>query len=135
MGTNGRTNVKAEKRLEGKLAVEADDAAFVGYINVTLTEDEKAGHGSWEKGGGLWETFGYSVADGVNVSIKREVKTGGYLASATQRRPSSPNAGLCVTARAKEPALALSRLLYTLDILNRSEHWTDTAAVANPDRW
>lgn len=115
--------------------VTPDDAPFVGYINVTLTPDEKAGLESWERGGGLWAVFGSAITDGVNVSIKREVKSGGYLASATQRRPNSPNAGLCVTARAKDPALAFSRLMYTLDILARSENWTDTADVANPDRW
>lgn len=122
-------------RNKAAAAVVADDAAFVGYINVTLTDTEKEGLESWVVNGGVWATLEYSVEDGVNISVKREVKSGGYLASATQRRPNSPNAGLCVTARAKEPSMAFSRLLYTLDILNRSESWTDTAAVANPDRW
>lgn len=124
-----------KERVKGVAPVVPDDATFVGYINVTLTDDEKAGLESWEKGGGFYATMTYTVADGVNLSVKREVKSGSYLASGTQRRVNSPNAGLCVTARAKDPVTALVRLLYTLDILGRSEHWTDTAAVANPDRW
>lgn len=112
-----------------------DDAAFRGYINVDLTADEKARYPSWAVPETVFAVFEAAVACGVNVSVKRERKVDGFLASATQRDPGSVNAGLCVTARAKEAVSSFGRLMFILDILTRSESWEDTAPMANPDRW
>lgn len=111
------------------------DAPFRGYINLNLSKEEKEGYGDWATGTTLWDVLDAQVADGVNVAVKIDPKGEGFLASATQRRFGSPNAGLVVTARARDAATAFGRLVYCLAILSRSEAWEDTQPMADPDRW
>lgn len=110
-------------------------AEFKGYVNVDLSDDQKAAFGEWVDGGGFAEYLPVIVADGVNVALKIDPKSGGFLASATQRRLGSVNAGLCVTARAKEPILALERVVFIIAYLDGGGAWEDTQPRANPDRW
>ncbi len=112
-----------------------DNAEFRGYINLDLTEDQKGMYPTWAASGALWEALEAFTESGVNLSLKRERKTGGFMGSATQRAPDSPNAGLCVTARGKDASTALGRLLFCLTILSKKERWEDTQPLANPDRW
>ena len=112
-----------------------DDAEFRGYINLNLTVAQKELYPAWFASGSYWEALEGLTGLGVNISLKRERKSGGFLASGTQRDPDSPNAGLCVTARASEAGNALGRLLYCLVILSKSVRWEDTQPLADPDRW
>ena len=111
------------------------DAEFRGYINLNLTAGEREAYKGWADPVTVFAVFAEAVADGVNVAVKPDPRAQGFLASATQRRRSSPNAGLCVTARAGDPVTALGRLMYCLGILARQERWEDTQPVADPDRW
>jgi len=112
-----------------------DDAPFRGYINLNLTAEEKLAFAGWYTADVALSVLGVQVAGGVNVAVKPDPKGEGFLASATQRRRSSVNAGLCVTARAGSPELSLGRLTYILAILERSESWEETQPIADPDRW
>jgi len=121
-------------RKPGKVG-EVHDAPFVGYINLQLDADQKASFDAWFASASFWDAYNYQVGDGINVAVKLDPKQEGFLASATQRRPSSPNAGLVVTARARQADIALGRLVYCLTILSHAEKWTDLQPVADPDRW
>jgi hypothetical protein len=112
-----------------------DNAQFRGYINLNLSDDQKAAYETWAASASFWEALEYNVSSGVNLSLKVDPKGGGFLASATQRRESSPNAGLCVTARGRDAGTAWGRVLYCLTILNHAERWEDVQPLANPDRW
>jgi len=112
-----------------------DNADFRGYINLELSETQKAAYPSWSQSGAYWEALEAFTDAGVNLSLKRERKTGGFLASATQRDPDSPNAGLCVTARGKDAGTAFGRVLFILTLLSHKERWEDTQPLSNPDRW
>lgn len=111
------------------------DAAFVGYINLQLTDDEKSAFPAWFESASFWPAFSNIVEAGVNISVKIEQKSGGFLASGTQRLNASPNAGLVVTARARDASTALGRLVFSLLVLSHYERWVDRQAVADPDRW
>lgn len=113
----------------------SDDAAFRGYINVPLSDEQKRNHDEWAASASMWERFSDEVASGVNISIKRERDKGSFLASATQRDSGSPNAGLVVTARAKDAPTALTRLLFILTVLSHHPRWEETQPLADPDRW
>lgn len=125
-----------EKRT-GKPSVvgKGNDAPFRGYINLNLTDDQKSAFDSWSGSASVWEALEFQVADGVNLSLKQDPKSDGFLASGTQRREASPNAGLVVTARGRDAATAWGRLLYCLTLLSRKEKWEETQPLANPDRW
>jgi hypothetical protein len=111
------------------------DAPFRGYINLNLSPEQKELYLKWAESAGLWQSLEYHIGDGVNLSLKIEPKSGGFLASATQRRSDSPNAGLVVTARGRDATTAFGRVLYCLTILSRSERWEDVQPLADPDRW
>lgn len=134
-GTYGTQNGKDKPAgKSGKVGAD-DNAPFVGYINLNLSAEQKAAFDAWRESASPFEQLEYQVADGVNLSVRREVKTGGFMASATQRRVDSPNAGLVVTARAREATTSLLRVLFCLTVLSQHERWTDTQPVADPDRW
>lgn len=111
------------------------DAPFRGYINLNLTGEQKAAFAAWSQGEAAWNALEYHTSDGVNTSLKWVAKEGCFLASATQRRADSPNAGLVVTARGSGALLAFMRVLFCLDILSQGERWEDTQPLADPDRW
>ena len=119
---------------QGKVG-ESYDAPFRGYVNVNLSDEQKAVYDTWAVSSSFWEQLQASVEDGVNLALKLDPKGTGYLASATQRRASSPNAGLVVTARARDAATAWGRCLFILAYLGRKERWEDTQPIADPDRW
>lgn len=112
-----------------------DDAEFRGYLNVNLTAEQKGMYPAWAASSSYWEALQGFAESGVNLSLKRERKSGGFLASGTQRNPESVNAGLCVTARASNASDALGRLLFVLTGLSRSDRWEDVQPLADPDRW
>lgn len=111
------------------------DAPFRGYINVNLSDEQKSNYLAWAQTESPWDVFGAACADGVNIAIKYNPKERCFLASATQRREASPNAGLVCTARAREPQVAWGRLLFILAVLSHHERWEDTQPIADPDRW
>jgi hypothetical protein len=113
----------------------ADNAAFRGYINLSLSDAEKAEWAAWSTTPDVWECFNAQVASGINLAVKREKGGELFVASATQRDPTSPNAGLVVTARGRDAGIALTRVLWCLVVLSRSERWEDTQPVSDPDRW
>lgn len=113
----------------------AADAAFRGYVNVNLDPSLKEDYNAWVQTEALWVVLESAVSDGVHLALRADPKSAGYLASATQRRASSPNAGLVVTARGRSASLAWGRLLFILEHLARKPRWEDTQPVADPDRW
>jgi hypothetical protein len=124
----------SSSRKPGKVGA-ADDAVFRGYINKDLSEEEKSAYPAWAASSSYWEALQGFTDAGVNLSLKRERKSGGFLASGTQRNPESVDAGLCVTARARNAADALGRLLFILTLLSRSYRWEDDTPLSDPDRW
>lgn len=114
---------------------ETYDATFRGFINLSLSEEQKEKFPAWFESSSFWEAFEAFSADGVGFSCKRDPRSDGYLASATQRRTGSINAGLVVTARAGDAAKALGRVVFSVLVLSHKERWEDTQPVADPDRW
>lgn len=137
MGQNDHVERKPRKNTTAKQGgVGAGyDAAFRGYINLNLTDEQKEAWSSWAETSHPAAWLESAVADGVNIALRLDAKSGGFLASATQRREDSPNAGLCCTARARDPHAALSRLLYCIALLSEGETWEKVQPLANPDRW
>lgn len=133
--TDGSARGKGKSKSKSVPGGAKDDAAFRGYINLSLTDADKADWAAWATTSEVWDCFNAQTGSGVNVSVKRFLAQGNFLASATQRDATSPNAGLCVTARGRDAGEAFTRVLWCLVILSRQERWEDTQPLANPDRW
>lgn len=112
-----------------------EQAEFRGYINVQLSDEEKLGLDAWAIPDNVAGQLVASVDDGVVFSLKGLPDGTTAMASATQRRTDSPNAGLCVTARASTPGKAWLRLLYVLSLMAYAARWEDVVPMADPDRW
>lgn len=135
MGTfgNGKEkSVRKEPVGEGRISY---DAPFRGYVNINLTPEQKGDFDRWSGEQGPWDTLEEQVGMGVNIALKLDPKGDGFLASATQRRVGSPNAGLVVTARGRTAATAWLRVLFCLHVLAMKPKWEDTQPVSDPDRW
>lgn len=128
---NGKDKPTAKRDQMGGL----DDAVFRGYINLDLTPKEKELYEAWSNSASFWEALEAQTGVGVNISLKRELKQGGFFASGTQRDPKSPNAGLVVTARGRTAVTAFGRLLYCLTLLSHAQSWEEIKPLADPDRW
>lgn len=111
------------------------DAPFLGYINLPLSEEQRTAFSTWFSGSSFADSLDAFAADGINFSLKFDPKSHGFMASATQRRVGSPNAGYCVTARARDATTALGRVVFCVVILSHGERWTDVQPAADPDRW
>lgn len=137
MKRNGYADTDGKDKPAGKSGkvVTGWDAAFRGYINLNLSDEQKASYEKWAESAAFWEALEAFTSDGCNLSLKWVAKEGCFLASATQRREDSPNAGLVVTARGKAAGTALGRVLFCLTVLAHSERWEDTQPLADPDRW
>lgn len=120
-------------RKRGKTAEEYD-APFAGFVNVNLSPAQKAQFDVWRDGMDVDHLLDVYARDGVAFGLKIDARGGGFLASATQRRATSVNAGLVVTARSGEIGKALMRLLYELEFMG-DKRWVDVAQLADPDRW
>jgi len=135
VGANDRVQDGKEARKAAARKAAGSEADWRGYVNVDLSAAQKAQFDDWAATGAPWEVLEEVGCAGVVVTVKLEKGASGFIASATQRNVESPNAGLCVTARAKTAGKAFMRLLYTLDVVGASSDWTHGQPVADPDRW
>lgn len=132
---NDRVQEAKEARKASRVNGKVADAEWRGYINVSLSEDDKRQFEVWSMEGDPWEVMTEAVRDGVVLTVKLSPGNSGFLASATQRRTDSVNAGLAVTARANEPWKALVRVLFLLARLGVTTSWELVQPVADDDRW
>jgi len=135
--SDGKDTSKKGKAGQGAAGAvgESYDAPFRGYINLNLSDDQKRAYARWVETASMWEQLEASAADGVHLAVKYSPKEACFLASATQRRVASPNAGLVVTARGKDATTAWGRILYILAVLSKDVKWEATQPMADPDRW
>lgn len=135
MGMNDREQDAAEERKANRAMKAGAVADWRGYVNVDLSNAQKREHDDWAQTGEAWEVLDDVLATGCVLSLKTNPGAGGYLASLTQRNPTSVNAGLCVTARARTAGVALTRVLYIVQFLGVHNDWAASHPPADPDRW
>lgn len=109
-------------------------AEFVGFVNVSLTDEEKAEYEDWSVDANLWAWLNEVAADGGVVSIKLDPKSGGFMAALTHRRVGGVNEGRCVTMRSKDAAVALMRLMFVCET-KLPERWSDYLQERGGDQW
>lgn len=119
-----------EARPRGTAPAVAD---FRGYVNLDLSDEQKAAFPAWFDSQDFGPTLSYYASAGVVLSVKVDTKSGGFMASATQKAVGNVNSGLATTARASDALTALERLVYILAILG--DDWERTQPRAQGDRW
>jgi len=122
----------ARAKVEAKLSEK--DADFLGFLNVNLSDEEKAQFASWVSSAPVGELLTDLLDDGNVVSLKQDKKGKGYAAAITQRWAGSPNAGYCINMRADEPVKALTRMLFVVSVV-LGEDWKESNALRGDSDW
>lgn len=140
MGAYDRAaDAKRDKATKGKgtskgTTEKSYNAEFKGFVNVELSETDKATFGKWSEQVDFWQVVQFFIDDGNVFSLKVDQRSGGYSAAATQRRDDSVNAGLCINMRAGTAVKALMRLVFVLSTVV-GENWALYAAGEADDDW
>jgi len=125
---NGQASWEGKTRPYGR-----DAGSFRGFINVDLSDAAKEAFPAWLEEMGFDNALEAYCRGGVVLSVKVDPKSGGFLASATDKGEGSKNAGLATTARGRDPYTALARLLFVLGSLG--DDWEAVQPIAQGDRW
>lgn len=108
---------------KGKTAKSSRDerADFVGYVNVTLTEEDRSDFEGWASDNDLFqETYIEALVSGYQFTTKFDAGSDCYMVSVSSWDRSKTDAGIIYTGRANLPYLALTKCLY---VLSRKLSW------------
>ena len=98
-----------------RTAVQPERAPFVGYVNITLTSDDKDDYEAWSNESDVVEEQYLSALElGYQFSIKYDLASEAFLCSASQFRIGRPDAGLIYSARSNHPFAALHKAVYVV---------------------
>jgi hypothetical protein len=122
---------KAQKARRGSSHA---DPPFAGYVNVSLTDEDKRHFDDWMEIVNLSLEIKELVDADNRISLKRVSGTEEYLGSVTSLNAASPDAGKVVTARSSDPTKALYRVVYIVRVVLAGAKWA-ASAPAEPDRW
>lgn len=101
--------------------VSAKDADWGGFINVRMTDDDKAKFALWEaeNGRSLWTAFAELLGKGMKFSLAYDADGDFYLATFTAAGADLIGIDLrcCLTARAPEWERSISLLIYKHEVM------------------
>jgi len=109
-------------------------AEFRGFVNIDLSEHDKAEFEVWWLTADIAAEFDVRCRQGIGLSLKYDAAGTCFQATGTQRDAGSANAGLAVSMRASDASKALARLLFVLSLLG-AEDWTKRGQAPDNDRW
>ena len=110
------------------------NAQFSGFVNVTLSKDEKEHFATWS------ETVDFDERQAVHCRLGRkftssyDLKQQCFMALVFERDEKSPNAGKMISARGNTPMLCQWRLLYILDVIMHDQPW-EGSFTTSADLW
>lgn len=118
-----RSGREVEKRAERK---NPKDNQFRGFVNHTLTKEDKVEYGRWRADEDTRDnTLPSLLEDGYRLSLSMDKRTSSFMAAISTKDNSHVNAGLVLTARAGHDAWeAAARAMY-LHYYVLEEIWPD----------
>lgn len=98
-----------------KSLVQSERAPFVGYVNLTLTTEDKADYDAWCLQSDVIEEAYLSALElGYQFSNKFDQATEAFICTVSQFRTGKPDSGLLYTARSNHPYSALTKAIYVV---------------------
>lgn len=114
-GKNGSKPTKAAKSPRN------ERAPFVGYVNITLTEQDKVDFEGWLSQGDIaQEAYVEALCDGYQFSNKFDAANDTFSCSVSRWDVGAPDAGIIYTARAADIGRAVEKAVY---VLSRKLNW------------
>lgn len=90
-------------------------APFVGYVNLTLTPEDKTDYDAWcSEDDVVEEAYLSALENGYQFSNKFDSATEAFICTVSQFRTGKPDSGLLYTARSSHPYSALTKAVYVV---------------------
>lgn len=100
-----------------------EDFAWKGFIDVKLSDSEKANLLAWDVADGdIWDGLARYCAAGIKISLSFNAKNDSFTCAGTGQPDAGPNHGYCVVAYAKTP-------------YDAARVWLFKVATILPDSW
>jgi len=126
----------ARKKVASQKEVTLTKAKWVGFCNVYLSKQEKEQIKKEEFTESWYFDFIQGLADaGYKLSVSYSELGKFYTASVTGQYQERPNAGVCMSLKHRELAVALTALWWCLEQAGLKEDWNVTYAVADGLDW
>lgn len=104
---------KSEKTGGSSKPIVTERAPFVGYVNITLTDKDKADYDAWVlETDVVAESYLSALELGYQFTIKCDVQNEVFMCSVSQWDIAREDAGFIYTARSSEPNKALLKAIY-----------------------
>lgn len=105
---------KAEQKSKAaSTTVQPERADFVGYVNLTLTDEDKVDYDAWCSETDIVEEGYLSALElGYQFTNKFDLSTKAFICTVSQFRVGKPDSGLLYTARSGHPYSALTKAVY-----------------------
>ena len=114
-GKNGSKSNKAAK------STRAERADFVGYVNLTLTEEDGIDFTAWLGQGDIaQEAYVEALIDGYQFSLKYDTANDTFICSVSNWDVGAKDAGIIYSARAADIGRATEKAVY---VLSRKMNW------------
>jgi len=97
-------------------------APFVGYVNVTLTDEDKIDYEAWLGQGDLpEEAYHDALAEGYQFTIKFDSQGDCFQCAVSRWDVGADDAGIIYTGRSSSPRTAMQKAVY---VLSRKLNWS-----------
>lgn len=126
--------MRRESREKVERLVSAKDAEFQGFINVTLSDEEKREFVEWVETIDLGALLASMLDEGNVLSVKQDKKGKGYASAITSRWAGSVNAGWCVNMRAGDPTTAIQRVVFVVSVILGMD-WQQSNLLRGENDW
>lgn len=124
------------RRVQTNKAGKVRQAEFAGFVNVTLTEQDKALWGQWVGEEGVFDAaFLEACESGFKFTVSYDDKDECFRATAACWLAGLPGAGRLLTIRGKHPSTALSRVVWVLVWKLGYELGEGVAQDRTEDKW
>lgn len=115
-GKNGKSTAKA------KTSSRSERADFVGYVNITLSEEDRVDFLAWMDQGDLpREAYLEAYDAGYQFSFKFDRENDAFGCSVSRWDVGAEDSGIIYTARSSDPEAALWKAVY---VLTRKLSWS-----------
>lgn len=106
------------REIAGMPKTETKQSEWRGFVDVKLTQDEKEKFAAWDvQDGDLWVFMADSIASGHKLSLTYNKQNDQYVASFTGQQEKGSNAGLTLSAYAKDWYDAIRVLVFKHAVL------------------
>jgi hypothetical protein len=118
--------VKASKADSSKTGKGKQKVEWKGYVNLSLSEEQKAGFGVWAADTDIWENAVPTLIErGYVLSVAYDDYNQSVVAGLYCVNVADENAGWKLTARGEYPDVALARLIY-IHLVLLEGNWSDS---------